>query len=873
MSFQLVLLKAVLQKKVVTLTSVAVSLSAVWVVALSRIVDLFCDAGMMSSSSSLQSRSGSLVTVNGWQLLQPLLFCIALSLVMLAAPGCSTPKPVDEKEPAKDRITADPVKVLPIASNGVLSNSRPGSFIQTRQRVSANNSDEELVLDYSQKRSSEHGFVFNDIVFSRSTSIAKKESKNIEGSLFLFGYVGDNSKSEFSFESTQLTTEIVDKNLGTTIGVLSERVRLMQDYQSSLIILADNIDTQSFWSRTSVVAWPFEAGASIGARPFLCVPINSRDLPNNFPTSFYGLSTSSTIYWDDIAASDLNDQQKEAILDWLNFGGRLIINGPQTIASLSNSFLSPYLPLNNLVPRTDDVDSVAKTLDRFTLEPAASTIQEDILRENVDEAQKKSDEVQAKLTVKISNVDASVISAGLCRANLSSSGKWVPECEGLLAESQVGNGRICMSTFDLTGDKIINWTSYGNFLHSAAFRLPGRSWTPIGGSYAYVFEGNMNGKEKSLATYSSVRTPVLSTHANTERTARNSVAQDNENWSEDRFNRLALNNIQTTSGIKVPPINALTQMIGVYLLVLVPANWCVFRILNRLEWAWFSIPLIAVSSAAIFAYSLQIQIGFARSQNSIGWLQLEEGYDRASLSRQISIYTSLSSRFRLSLPSDQGFVLPIQRQMIGNQSSSNVEYSLNDEYGSGIRNHPIRSHTSVLFQSDELVNVGGPIQISGKDNNLSIQNNSNLQLQDVIWIRKRDNQKTLHWVGPFSPETTLKLDEAKAYSKDEIFEKLRQSIPVADTSSSPQQENVDDGLRNMIYGYLESNDGNVDSDNLVGWTKNMVSRLTVFPEPAQKNEVTLVSLNCAWKLEEKVEKDNLLPLRNIPAELPIIPIE
>ena len=47
---------------------------------------------------------------------------------------------------------------------------------------------------------------------------------------------------------------------------------------------------------------------------------------------------------DDVDAAALDSQQQQAMLDWLHWGGQLILSGPDTLDSLGHSFLAPYLP-------------------------------------------------------------------------------------------------------------------------------------------------------------------------------------------------------------------------------------------------------------------------------------------------------------------------------------------------------------------------------------------------------------------------------------------------------------------------------------------------------------------------------------------------
>ncbi len=50
------------------------------------------------------------------------------------------------------------------------------------------------------------------------------------------------------------------------------------------------------------------------------------------------------ILWDDVDPSVLNTEQQQAMLDWLHWGGQLIISGPKTLDRVKHGFIEPYLP-------------------------------------------------------------------------------------------------------------------------------------------------------------------------------------------------------------------------------------------------------------------------------------------------------------------------------------------------------------------------------------------------------------------------------------------------------------------------------------------------------------------------------------------------
>ena len=62
------------------------------------------------------------------------------------------------------------------------------------------------------------------------------------------------------------------------------------------------------------------------------------------------LTWTSTAYvlWDEVDPGDpLSPEQKKALVDWIHWGGQLIINGPNSFDLLKGSFLEPYLPATN----------------------------------------------------------------------------------------------------------------------------------------------------------------------------------------------------------------------------------------------------------------------------------------------------------------------------------------------------------------------------------------------------------------------------------------------------------------------------------------------------------------------------------------------
>ena len=65
--------------------------------------------------------------------------------------------------------------------------------------------------------------------------------------------------------------------------------------------------------------------------------------PLTLPTRSMCWTSTAFVVWDDVLPSVLSPEQQQAMLEWLHWGGGLIISGPQTLDALRGSFLEPYL--------------------------------------------------------------------------------------------------------------------------------------------------------------------------------------------------------------------------------------------------------------------------------------------------------------------------------------------------------------------------------------------------------------------------------------------------------------------------------------------------------------------------------------------------
>ena len=632
--------------------------------------------------------------------------------------GCTrTTNPDDKDKEKEERVVSTGFRVLPASSLDTKTGfAHPHSWVQTQQKIKASGKDEQLELTYQQalvtanfdnqfidrsSTESEIGEANVGSTFSRPVSLAAGQQKSVEQTLFVPQASRTNMMSglDMSLNRAYIHSDIRDRQFGTLLQRKLVSIDLLADYQTQFVVLGDVVERQTFWSRMSVTKWPSSDLVLGSVQPYQCVYITSDDAKINLPSQLHGWLSTSTVCWNDTSAEQLTLEQRTAMLDWLFSGGRLIVNGPVCIDGLANSFLSDLLPLQDLRNDATQAEILADRFNKFSLGRVAGR--------DVDDANKA-------LGSATQQVVAASISGQLCRAKLTASAAWVPGCDLMLAECRVGSGRICMSTFDLAAEGLTRWDSYGAFLHAAAFRLPTRHWQD-GQNPGFVFESPHIGRERALAVYSNLNLASRDLGINPTQSAANRTAirRVDPQWNDSSaFSSFAVSLLQSSSGITVPKVPRVTQLLAIYLVILVPANWLVFRLLNRLEWAWVAIPAIAVVGAIWIAHSLQVEIGFARARNSLALLQLQEGRRRGILSQYTTIYTSLSSSFDVSLHEQNGVMLPLAKSTDRSTSPTDIQYVNFDQEGSGIRDLPIRSHTTDTIHAEETVELANSIRIT-----------------------------------------------------------------------------------------------------------------------------------------------------------------
>ncbi|MGO8691217.1 MAG: hypothetical protein ACLQLG_16465 [Thermoguttaceae bacterium] len=561
------------------------------------------------------------------------------------------------------------------------------------------------------------------------------------------------------------------------------------------------------------------------------------------------------VLWDDADPGLLDADQQQALLDWLHWGGQLILSGPDTLDTLRSSFLAPYLPATSAGARDLRARDLAELSEQWT--PAGGR--------------------------RLAPVKPW---AGI-RLKKDARARFLPDSGDLLVERAVGRGRIVASAFRLSSLDLIDWPGWDGVLNGCLLRRPQRDfrldpdpnktegvhwadtrahpdpWDPAlssrlrffardaavvpashvakaqqgnrfgnvpNGGQVYPTQGDdpSEGDDGSGETFAPVGTGVAA-------------------WND--FNPVAnaaRQGLQQAAGIKVLDRMFVVWIVACYVLVLVPLNWGVFRLLGRVEWAWAAAPLIAVACAAVVINVAKLDIGFVRSENEIAVVELQGDYPRAHVTRYAALYTSLSTGYGFRFESPDSMMLPFPtdddpgrfRMLLG-ESYRNLTCRRGDDLE--VAGYAVGSNSTGFIHGEQWINLDHPLVLTRQDDEgLQIVNQTQLTLRDAGVIKRTaGGGLQTAWLGTIAAGATAsgKFDlESPSLSGGDLWKRQRDLSPQTCASIVPGELN--------LHGLLEiaqrSEDLRPGEIRLVAWSDDPLPGLVVEPAAKQWQHAALV---------------------------------
>ncbi|MFZ1933541.1 MAG: hypothetical protein WCB27_21815 [Thermoguttaceae bacterium] len=578
-----------------------------------------------------------------------------------------------------------------------------------------------------------------DLAVCRDMALPKKQTKSLESVVFI-PPGARTASTAYSFNAGQGGRHVVEFG--------PERLSpLMPSWQYHLVVLARTPEAYKYVEKLDSIRsdsiGPPDSLRSV-TPPYYRVAMLGTDRRSALPSHANQWTSIACVLWDDAAPTALDAAQQRAMLDWLHWGGQLILSGPDTLDTLRDSFLAPYLPALSAGVRK--------------LGPAE-------LRELNAFSGKANGPLRPARPW-----------SGV-RLQKQPQAEFVPGSGELLAERRVGRGRVVVSAFRLSEREFIDWPGRDEVFSAMLLHHPPRRCF-VGGDGEPLLQwadgvdrfdaGRITGLRffardagVPFATYGADRADTPGQDAPYPFAGQSGVLTGDDAvpapgvaaWND--FNdvaKAARKTLVNAARIEIPNRAFVIWVMAVYLIVLVPVNWMLFRGLGRVEWAWVAAPLIAIVCTGTVIRLAQLDIGFARLQTEVAVAEIQGDYPRAHVARYNALYTSLTTYYNLQSDDAGAAILPFPtRDLVLISLSAPPQTSkLTCRRGDQVTlsGFPVNSNSTGLVHSEELLDLGGGISlVKDGDRAWKLINRSKLNLHGVGLLRKTPFGAEEAWLG------------------------------------------------------------------------------------------------------------------------------
>lgn len=716
---------------------------------------------------------------------------------------------------------------------------KPGHWTSAVLRARANNFDFRGDLLSEMLDKTARPVTLDDMIFQLRTArpviLPKGQQRLIEFSVLV----------PASKRARNVATRLLTGTGGRPVFTETQVVSPMPPAQFYFMVLALNPDSYSFLKKLETITAPTEHYFDVNmARHYRVIAPRFKSVVP-LPSHVSAWTGIAYLLWDDIEPKKLTPDQQQALLDWLHWGGQMIVSGPDTLATLKGSFLDEYLPAHG-----DDTWQIASD----TLQP-------------LDAAWTKGDR-----TLKVVRPWTGVHLKPQADAQvLLAAGD-----EPLVVERRLGRGRIVLTAFRLSQRELRNWPSFDGFLNGCLMRRPPRTFRfeneliQVGWSDGH--ESHDPRRVTQVRYFTRDAQPPATMFGPLMRTAEPAPPPQSDlpgnvvynfrmqaqplleeppygpgvaGWNDfSAASNLSLATLREAAGIVVPDASFVVWVLAVYIVVLVPVNWGFFRLLGRVEWAWAAAPFISVGGAVAVVYLAQLDIGFARSKTELGVIEVQGAYSRAHVTRYMALYSSLGTEYDLRFDDQSAAALPFasgQKTVIG-QSLKTVDYrrapQIAEDEVAQVTLHglEISSNTTGMVHSEEMADVGGGFRWEPMgENRFRVINDSRLTLEGAGVL----GQGKIAWIGKLAPgaDAVVELIDRPKDETQPWADQMEQS-PMTSSQGSVDGLNLRHLL--LLAQNEKGEERGMDELRLVAWTDEEVPGLTVRPVASQSRRAALV---------------------------------
>lgn len=839
-----------------------------------------------------------------------MLLVLAVSVLQVAGCSCRSETPTEkaarlakeraekiaqeeqrlEEEQRRRPLLLEPARTLPAGEGGAGKGAaalfaKPGHWNAVLQPAKANADDFDGLVTYEVVGKDNTSLATQETLLrlvSRRPLVVARESRKTVDALF---YCPPTAGA-----TPYLRSIVRERRSDAELQDITPALSPLADHQYHLVALAKEPQRYAFLnslkSVTATLPSSIDTTAVDGASGRLKADKNYRvvAMPADVPTGEVALPDNALawtsiayVIWDEVDPETLQPAQRDALVDWLNWGGQLVINGPDSLDLLRGSFLEPLLPA-----MADGAEEISvRRLEEFEQGFAVG-------------------ERGAPLTKTGTWSGVALKLAGNAHA--------VPGTSGLVVERRVGRGRIVVTAMQLTDRRLLRWSKgYENFFNAAVLRRPPRRFVPLDPGFSDFSEEGDDAEPvidtQPAAVVWAEGEPVrldplrntgwrgfvrdtqvdpnrlvlpltiddtvslglspgvaagdadLSTYRNLKpASVPGGAGATNDFGAVSSAVRATL---RESAGVSVPGASFVIACLAAYLIVLVPINWGFFAAIRRPELAWVAAPLIAIGAGWVVIQQAQLDIGFVRARTEIGVLELQPDTPRGLLTRYTALYSSLSTIYDLEFDAPT-VAAPFPRSAPGEKNlmlgtPSVVAFERQDK--ARLRDLAAASATTEFVRSDEMFDIGaasitgssipGAIRLTkATSGGPRLENRTGWLLEDVVVVGRPDGVKGEPrlegcWLGDMEPGSVANvvfLPTPVTSGVEVPFNEERRSAAKLRNDDSQSRLNLDSLLRLA----LDPKRFEPGERRVVARVSQVMPGLEVEPSSSQKKGATLI---------------------------------
>jgi hypothetical protein len=583
------------------------------------------------------------------------------------------------------------------------------------------------------------------------------------------------------------------------------------------------------------------------------------NLPLALPSHPLCWTTTAVVLWDDVPAGAVGSDQEQSLIDWLHWGGTLVVSGPHSLDTLRATALAAYLPASSGATRSLGAAALAELSSRWTIPNA------------------RGERAELAPAEAWSGVEL----------NKDPAAEFVPGTGNLVVERRVGRGRIVCTSFALSEPELWQWPSYDSFFNAVILRRPQRTFDPATGGFRLVEGDNFDPSLVTKVRYLSRDAIDPNDRENNPVRGAVDIGPQGPAWLSPRRDEAAGREellrldqadvyktepgvaawndfsgvssaarltLREAAGITVPNRRFVLWMLGVYLIAVVPLNWLFFRLLGHVEWAWFAVPVFAVSWGGAVIWLAQLDIGFARSQTEVDVLELHNGYSRAHLTRYAALYSSLSSSYDVRFEGRSAVAQPFSPdvELLQDQGVSTVVLQSGDE--PQLRSFPVSSNATGMLHTEEMFGLEGPLVLrSVSSDQLLLENRTGRALSGAAILRRSLDEDQaageMAWLGEVGAGAT----------REVLFEPYRSRALMRARSSNslttPRRLEGSLSLHRLLRCTEDIAALEPGEVRLVAWYDGAMEGMHIEPSAPQARRATLVIAHLGFAPFEPLAPD------------------